>query len=187
PGVRAVPASSPASCSAALCCSNNVADLASHFLTTIVPRQLRQEDDPRWNRLLADLLRAPGLKGRLREAPPSFEHHRCSNDLARDGIGKSKCTGFLNARMLLQKQLNLLGHDLDPAAIDLMLAAAENPKPAIRVDLADVARAEPASAKGFARHPRVVEIAAHERRIAEQHLAVAVLRQSAIVTGHAPA
>src|SRR5690606_20274540 len=63
----------------------------------------------------------------------------------------------------------------------------KNTEPAIGIDFANVARAQPASVEGFGRCLRVVEIAAHERGIAQQHFPVAVLRQSAVIAGNAPA
>ena len=126
---------------------NHVTNLAPHLLATIIARQCGQKDDARRHRFLAQTLGAPGLQGRLLDAAPAFQHNSCGDDLAGNGIGQRKRASFLNIGMLLEEQFDFLGRNLNSAAVDLVLAPAQDTQPALTIDLADVPGAEPTSVK----------------------------------------
>ena len=100
-----------------------------------------------------------------------LHHHRGRHCLTGHGVRNTEGARLDDFRMPLQQHVDLLGLDLDAAAIDLRLEPPDQRQPAVGIDLADIARTEPAVEIRRLVEVGPLPVAEHESRRLDQHLA----------------
>ncbi len=99
------------------------------------------------------------------------QHHRGGHVLTETRMRHGERRGLGHRRVAQQCIVDLLQADLLAAAVDHLAQASMQAQKAIGIEAAQIAGVEPAIVKGRLVQRRVAEIAGHQRRSAEQHLA----------------